>query len=320
MLCDFARHFPKFVGELLDREAGLQRRFREESLTDMWVASLVPLRPYGVKPDLAIEAETGADLEIWFLSRKLDRGLGFVVQAKRAKCKREHQTPFNCSLRKWGKHRFPELDHRGGAGRIRGSQARDLVRAAQRTGRSVYPLYAFYTPGHVHYASGNLIESVMLADGHEVRERIVKGLWVTRRHGGAKRRSRAKFKELGNLYKLLIPLSRMFCVSPWRPAGSGVERQVADRIIYLRLVAERVEIMNIPDPEEVLKAMVDEIKRRRRDGSELPLPSITKDIPADILLLAQGEMRGLPASDRDGGVVARTRIAFVASFDDEHEW
>ena len=319
MLCDFAHSFPELVGDLLDREAGLQRRFREESLTDMWVASLVPLRPYGVAPDLAIEAETGADLELWFLSRRLDRGLGFVIQAKRAECERMHRFPFSCALHSWGKHRFPELDHRGGEGRIKGSQARDLVQAAKRTGRTVYPLYALYTPAHVHHASGHAVEGVMLADGYEVRERIVQGLWDTRRRAGAKRRRPAKFKRLENLAGLLLPLSAMFCVSSWRAAAGDIEDEVLRKVVYLKLTADKVEIMNIPDPAEVADAMTRAILRRRRDGSELPLPRVTTEIPADIRLLAQGEMRGLPTFDGAPGVAARARIAFVASVDYERK-
>lgn len=315
MLCDFAHSFSELVGDLLEREAGLQRRFREESLTDMWVASLVPLRAYGVAPDLAIEAETGADLELWFLSRRLDRGIGFVIQAKRAECHRIQRFPFRCAIHRWGDHRFPELDHRGGDGRAKGSQARDLVQAARRTGRSVYPLYALYTPRHVYGASGNSVEGVMLADGYEVRRKLVQGLWDTRRRAGAKRRSPAKFKRLENFSKLLMPLSTMFCVSPWRLATGGSEDDVINKVVYLRLAAAGVEIMNIPDPQEVAEAMALAIRSRRRDGRDLPLPRVTTEIPADIRMLAQGEGRGVSRIDRASGSPARARIAFVASLD-----
>lgn len=96
MLCNFAEVFPELVGHLLDREVGLKRNIREETITDMWVASLVPLKGYGVFIDLAIECETGADIELWFLSDKLDRGVGFVVQAKRSKCHRDRNKSFDC--------------------------------------------------------------------------------------------------------------------------------------------------------------------------------------------------------------------------------
>jgi hypothetical protein len=89
--------------------------------------------------------------------------------------------------------------------------------------------------------------------------------------------------------------------------------------VYLKLTADKVEIMNIPDPAEVADAMTRAILRRRRDGPELPLPRVTTEIPADIRLLAQGEMRGLPTFDGAPGVAARARIAFVASVDYEHK-
>lgn len=321
MLCNFGCSFPDFVGDLLEREAGLARRFREESITDMWVGALVPLRSYGVRVDFANEAQTGADLELWFLSKRLDRALGFVVQAKRAECHRATSFPFSCTLGDWRKHRFPEIDHRGGKSkstlkeRIKGSQARDLVRAARRTGRNVYPLYAFYTPSHICRLSRNVVQGVMLADGFEVRRRIVRGLWSTRRRGGAKRRSYASFKQIGALQDLLIPLSAMFCVKPPTPLAEIDDlTNITANVIFQLIAAGRIGIANIPEPEEVAEAMSRAIASAGSEGRTSVRPEVTTNIPPDIRLLASGEPAPYPDHSA-GSRPPRIRVAFVATTD-----
>lgn len=319
MLCEFASTFPEFVGDLLEREAGLGRRFREETLTDMWVGSLVPLRRYGVHVDLANEKETGADIELWFLSRRLDRGLGFVIQAKRAVCPREPTHPFCCSHRDWTKHRFEEIDHPGGRSkatgneRMAGSQARDLVQAAKRTKRALYPLYAFYTPEHVRRQSGNAVDGVMLADGFEVRRRIVQGLWRTRKREGARRRGRAAFKEIAALRDLLLKLDKMFCIDPGRPLKDVFDRDAA-RLVLLDLTSSGIRFLNIPDPDDVARSMRSAITAAREGGRDLPLPQVTHGVPNDILGLASGERTRFSGAI-EGTPPPRARIALVATSD-----
>ena len=316
MLCGFAHAFPWFVADLLEREAGLSRRFREESFTDMWVAALVPLREHGVFSDMAIEKETGADLELWFLSKQLDRGLGFVIQAKRIECDRCSQPPFKCVKSDWRKHRFPELDHEGGNGRIRGSQARDLVQASRRTGRPVYPLYAFYIPRHICEASNDSVKGVMLADGYSVRRTIVQGLWDSRRRNSMKRRGPAKFKELKMLEDLLIPLEAMFCISPRRTLWEMVEDgEIQAGLLYLHFFTRRYEVMNIPDPSEVAERMEQALRDRPTHGAKSILPAITKDIPPDVISLVRGESITSPIAHKRASSSARRRIAFVATLE-----
>jgi hypothetical protein len=112
----------------------------------------------------------------------------------------------------------------------------------------------------------------------------------------------------------------MFCLSPWRWVEDAIEEdEVLFRALYLRFFAGRVQVMNIPQPEEVAEVMALAIRERRQDGLELPLPKITKEAPADIRMLARGEMAGFSAVDRDWRSPARHRIAFVASSDRDGE-
>lgn len=320
MLCDFAKTFPRFVGQFLDREWGLRRRLREETVTDMWVASLVAMRGLGIHVDLANEMETGADLEIWFLSSTRDRGIGFVIQAKRSHCGKVLMRPA-CDL-DWGRHRFEELDHAAGENRPKGSQSRDLTNAAAQSGRNVYPLYAFYTPGHIFNGSGR-IQGIMLADGHEVRRRIVLGrrdAWRKRTYPVGTtnpRRGKAEFKALESLDDLMFPLSRMFCFASWAPIRQVANADDFTQSLMLLLRGEDVGIATVPEPEEVAKSLSEVILRTRRQGQgegtiSPPLPIVTRQIPYDILQLASGGEIGGDVI-RPDMPVSRRRIACVAT-------
>ena len=299
MLCDFAHAFPNFVAGMLEREAQLKRSFREETLTDMWVASLVALKKYGVHVDLAIESETGGDLEIWFISKRLDKALAFVIQAKRIHCRRSSPRPGACVTKSWETHSFAHLDHPGGKGRRKGGQARDLVNASKNTGRDLYPLYAFYSPDHVCKERGSTVQGVMLADGFDVRRGIVMGL-----------RKRKRFKQVKALKDLFIPLSVMFCVKPWiRVRDELLASDFADQYILFRLAASGVDILNIPDPDDIRKSMSDALGKNSK-VERTRSPTLTQTIPADIKTLISGEPH---RGEETGQAQNRSRVVFVAS-------
>jgi hypothetical protein len=299
MLCDFAQAFPAFVAGMLEREDHLKRSFREETLTDMWVASLVPLKKYGVHVDLAVESETGGDLEIWFLSKQLDKALAFVIQAKRIHCRRSSPRPGPCITKSWKTHSFAHLDHPGGKGRSKGGQAHDLVKASKDAGRNLYPLYAFYAPQHVCDTSRQAVQGVMLADGFEVCRRIVTGL-----------RNRKRFKQIKALQDLFIPLSAMFCVNSWTKLSAEINASdFANQYVLFKLAASGVDILNIPGPEDIQRSMSDALGKTSKFERTIS-PVLTENIPADIRALVSGEPRW--GEDR-WHVQNRSRIVFVAS-------
>lgn len=49
MLCELAHRFPLHIAALLERDRGLTRNFREETVTDLLMASLVGLEAFGVR-------------------------------------------------------------------------------------------------------------------------------------------------------------------------------------------------------------------------------------------------------------------------------
>ncbi|WP_267347118.1 DUF6615 family protein [Sphingomonas sp. GM_Shp_2] len=317
MLCDFANAFPTFVGKFLDHEWGLRRRLREETITDMWVASLVALNGLGLHVDLADEMETGADLEIWFLSSKRDRGVGFVIQAKRSHCGKVLMRPA-CEL-DWRRHRFEELDHAAGEKRRKGTQARDLTHAAERSGRDVYPLYAFYTPGHIFQKSGR-IKGLMLADGHDVRRRIVLGrrdAWRRRTQPAGRskpRRGSAEFKALERLDDLMFPLTSMFCFSSWASIRRVADPDDFEQSFMMFMRGQDIGVATVPEPEEVADSLAKMILRARGEPGVdgVPLPTVTRQVPSDILRLAAAVGEGGESTRPDIPVSGR-RVVCVAT-------
>lgn len=319
MLCNFAHDFSAFVEDLLEKETGLRRRFREETISDLWVGSLVALRSYGVHVDLADEGVTGADIEIWFVSSNRKYGVGFVIQAKRSHCSTQKRNHKACMI-DWKRHRYQELDHAAGKDRPKGSQARDLTHAAKRSGRPLYPLYAFYNPKHIRQSSGH-IRGVMLADALEVRKRIVAGrkeAWKKRRFlpGGRIRRGDATYKRLEKLHDLFFPLTVMFCTGSWINLKKVVPGAVFDQPLLLRLAGADLQTFQLPDPKDVVASMQESLLKTKsgpgREVTSETLPEITEDIPSDILELSEGQ-----AGRQDDALVrrstSRNRIVFVGN-------
>lgn len=138
MLCNLANAFPPWVAKLLERDRSLRRNFREESITDLLMASLVGLEPLGIRVDFPDETKTGGDMD-WVFAAPLEvkggRYLRLILQAKR---------PQYVKLKRGGYWYYQHLDH----GDPPGQQARTLLAQAStsRHGKATLPLYIFYHP------------------------------------------------------------------------------------------------------------------------------------------------------------------------------
>jgi hypothetical protein len=136
MLCEFAHAFPLWTARLLERDRGLTRNFREETITDVLMASLVGFEALGIRVDLPDEPTTGGDME-WIYAAPLEanggRYLRLILQANR--------TQFT-KLKGGGYWYYQHLDH--GAGQ----QAQTLLAYASSSpgGMSTLPLYILYHP------------------------------------------------------------------------------------------------------------------------------------------------------------------------------
>lgn len=136
MLCQLAKNFPPFVADLLERDKGLGRRFREETVTDLLMASLAALQQFGISVQFPDEPTTGADMDWVFVApRQVAGGKYFrlLLQAKRSQF---------AKTKKGGYWFYHHLDH------DKGQQAQTLV-AHAGTGpgsSSTLPLYLLYHP------------------------------------------------------------------------------------------------------------------------------------------------------------------------------
>src|SRR5947208_9647550 len=116
MLCALAHSFPPLIAQLLERDRRLTRNFREETVTDLLMAGLLGLKPFGVTVDFPDEPTTGGDMEwIYAAPHEINGGryLRVMLQAKRAQ---------SVKLKKGEYWYYQHLDH----GNPPGQQAQTL--------------------------------------------------------------------------------------------------------------------------------------------------------------------------------------------------
>jgi hypothetical protein len=121
MLCSFAADFPHFVARFLERDRSLTRNFREETITDLLMASLVAFRRLGITVQFPNETLTGGDMEFIFVSPHEISGGRYcriLIQAKRAHLAARVRNPY------WF---YQHLDH------LKGNQAKILTAQAKDT-------------------------------------------------------------------------------------------------------------------------------------------------------------------------------------------
>ncbi|YCI07035.1 hypothetical protein M1D34_31825 (plasmid) [Ensifer sp. D2-11] len=197
MLCELAHSLPPRIAELLERDRGLKRNFREETVTDLLMASLVGLEAFGIRVDFPDEPTTGGDMD-WIFAAPLEihggRYLRLILQAKRAHF---------AKLKVGGYWYYHHLDH----GKPAGQQAQTLVGYTGRSpaGMATLPLYILYHPiSALTPATSNrpAIDGINLVFAHHVAPVVL---------GGCKK----KQKKVDHWRDHFMPLSDILC---W-PAG-----------------------------------------------------------------------------------------------------
>jgi hypothetical protein len=295
MLCDLAHNFPPKVAELLERDRGLKRNFREESVTDMLMFSLVGLRPFGITVDFPDEPLTGGDME-WVFAAPRDinggRYLRIVLQAKRAQL----------SKTKRGYWYYQHLDHE------KGKQASTLVSHAASSpgGMSSLPLYIFYHPASAlspRTAKSPAVEGVNLVFAHQVAPVVAGGCGVS---GKKVETWRGSFMPLSDI--LCWPLVRS--AAPSGPAGS----------IGFQIAGGQARALSVTPgfhPDAVAARLA---RKLETAGGKFLLPadfprrvSAADGIPADLQRAIEGNMT---AADRKE--LTRPRVIFTTQMSREH--
>ncbi len=211
MLCELAQNFPRRIAELLERDRGLTRNFREETVTDLLMASLVGLQSFGVRVDFPDEPTTGGDLD-WIYAAPLEinggRYLRLILQAKRAQFQK---------LKNGGYWFYRHLDH----GSPLGKQAQTLTSYATTSlgGKGTLPLFIFYHPTSALEPAAGLkpaVEGVNIVFASKIAPIV---------NGGCNRRK----KKVDYWRDDFLPLSDLLCwpaVVTGQPPSSGVIRLV----------------------------------------------------------------------------------------------
>jgi len=213
-LCELANRLPVMIAEFLDIEQKLKRRFREDSVTDILVASLLSLPGNDVVVLTPSEAKTGGDFDLVIMDPVSGDAVQFRIQDKRL-------TPHKHD---WATGSYVELAHPHNSG----GQSRALIRSVGSEKIMTIPLYVFYTPAHVCAASGGTVSGIELASGWEIRERIKAIVKV--------KPKRLPYKRIGSLQPLFFPISTILCapISTSRtsnvPMPSDVRTAVMDTI------------------------------------------------------------------------------------------
>src|SRR5271156_1440807 len=185
MLCQFAQQFPNFVADFLNRSRSLRRRFREESVTDLLMASLIAIGGDRVPVEFPNEPVTGADMEWNFVNWDDGSFYRLRIQAKKL---------YGIG-RNWKRHSYTHLLDLSPNKR---PQVEVLCEAARRV--QAYPLYIFYNAqDHCQLAwNGGLLalRGINIADGYRIRALARRGK-----------------KNLRAVHPLLQFLSLLFCPS-----------------------------------------------------------------------------------------------------------
>ena len=219
--CDLANSLPALLGSFMDLEQALGRNFREDSLSDLVIASFLQLPGNEVVIRTPPEHRTGSDFDLALVDLTSNTSFQYRIQVKRLRPNRGN----------WEISSYRELAHHNGTG----SQVTTLCDLSNLAGSPpTVPLYAFYNPASISTLAG--VDGIMLADAFEIESVIKNAL-------GAKPRPR--FKRLTSLKDLFFPLTDILC--PPASSGRGIATPAESRDSYARVRERR--------PRSVLSAL-----------------------------------------------------------------
>ncbi|CAN7476287.1 DUF6615 family protein [Caulobacter sp. LjRoot300] len=230
--CDLAERIPAMVSDFLDLENRIGRRFREDSVSDIIIASLLKIAGSNATVLVPSEPKTGSDFDILLHEPATRTAVQYRIQAKRLY---PHAKTWD-----WGSYR--ELDHPHGQGK----QASTLVRSSAQEMVPTIPLYAFYNPQSACGASSGAISGIELADGLAINQ-IVKALVAAKAAS-----KRPRLKRIAYLRDLFFPLSTILCPPFGAPTSGGlivrpeVSRQAVQGAIASRARPDWMDDEEVP--------------------------------------------------------------------------
>lgn len=299
MLCHLAHQFPPFVASFLERSRPLRRRFREETVTDLLMGSLITAGGRRIIVEFPDEPVTGADMEWNFVNPDDNTFFRILLQAKQC----------YGTGKSWTRHGYKELLHTAGSStKLQAVALCDTARAEAAT----YPLYIFYHPESTCAAAAaagrTAVTGASLADGYRI-ERLVTGATT--------RTLRTRNKCLKTIAPLLFPLSDLFC--PSTVIATGPQAFAPGRFVFpiaIGLQGGRTVLgMPVPPTPAVIRdriaaglGAIDEAEEEA--AAKLPsVPAVAEEIPEDVLARVERVGAGHPL----GHGLRHWRVTFVSA-------
>lgn len=298
MLCQLSHQFPPFVESFLERSKPLRRRFREETITDLLMGSLITAGGRRIIVEFPDEPITGADMEWNFVNP--DDGTFFRILLQAKQCYGRGKV--------WTRHSYRELlQMTGSSSTLQAVALGDIARAEAAT----YPLYIFYQPESTCMAARaagfNAVTGVCLVDGYVIEQLAV---------NATTRMLRTRNKSLKTIAPLQFPLSELFCpltileTGPYALVPGGFAFPVAIGGESGRPV---IGVPIPPTPEVIRQRIAGERKILPIAGeviAGLPdVPEVSDRIPDEVL--ATIERPG--SSYASGSGLQRWRVTFVSA-------
>jgi hypothetical protein len=298
-LCQLAYQFPQFVEGFLERSRRLRRRFREETVTDLLMGSLITAGGRRIIVEFPDEPVTGADME-WNFANP-DDGSFFRILLQAKQCYGEGGI--------WTRHGYKELLHTAGSStKLQAVALCDTARAQAAT----YPLYIFYHPASTCAAADaaglTAVTGASFADGYLI-ERLVTAATT--------RTLRTRNKSLKTIAPLLFPLINLFC--PPTVLVNGPQ-SFAPGLLMLPMAIGREGGRTVlgtpvpPTPSVIRNRIAASVEAMAESGktaaTELSgVPAVAKQIPEDVLETISRSAIGR----RPGRGLQRWRVTFVSA-------
>lgn len=301
MLCHFANSFPVFVENFLGRGRLLARRFREETITDLMMGSLISLGAGRVIVEFPNEPITGGDMQWDFVN--IDDGTFFriLLQAKVA----------YGNGRIWSRHCYKELFHTVGA--TPKLQVKTLCDTARKAVAPTYPLHIFYNPQQTcalaRAAGGAHVIGVTLADSYLI-EHLADATT-------SNPRLRTRNRSLGVISPYFFPLTKLFCPPSILPRSPfAFSPRVPWGPFYLGSSRGRMTlgVPIPPTPSEVrgrlveMRSLVNELAKEEIGQNIPPVPNVANVIPDEVQAVIGGDTNAVPSEG-----LKRWKVTFVAS-------
>ncbi len=256
--CELAHRLPQLLASFMELELHLSRRFREDSLSDLLIASFLQLPGLPVSVLTPNEKRTGSDFDLELVDPATSTTIRYRIQAKRLG---EPRTS-------WQNRSYHHLAHPNDTG----GQVNTLCDLKNLAGPiPTVPLYAFFNNHVVCAASG--LPGIALADAFEIEDHIVTSLGAT---------PRPLFKRISSVQHLFFDLAAILC-PPTPGTGRGVATPKESRDGFDAASRSRGESVlavlksrPAPQPGPAQPDQLRALRERGRDRRPVPTAAIER--------------------------------------------